>query len=116
MIEVGAPITTMLAVTDSGAGNIATTVVRTTVATVFELALRPGFRWAVGKQFITANITLAALGGWDCFFDEEHVTWVRGWPELDSPEVAALLVAEALGPGAIPSYDLADIRSEDYEL
>ena len=51
---------------------------------------------------------MTVTGAWDRLFADEHVTWIRGWPELDSPEVQALLVADALGPGAVPEHEMLE--------
>lgn len=102
-VDAGDKITTTLAVTDAETGVLTTYVVRTTVATSF---MPGGFRWTEGSMLPTRHASLTITGAWDRLFADEHLTWIRGWPELDSPEVQALLVADALGPGAVPEHEM----------
>ncbi len=113
-VDAGDKVTTTLAVTDSETGDITTYVVRTTVvAGAAALALPIGFRWTEGSMLPTKHAQLSITGAWDRLFADEHITWIRGWPEIDSPEVQALLVADALGPGAVPEHALNDGGSSD---
>ena len=109
-VDAGDKVTTLLAVTDAETGELATYVVRTTVATAF---MPGGFRWTEGSMLPTKHASLSITGAWDRLFADEHVTWIRGWPELDNPEVQALLVADALGPGAVPEHALNGGGSSD---
>lgn len=110
-VDAGDKVTTLLAVTDAETGDLATYVVRTTVATAF---MPDGFRWGSGHGRIGKGVTITVNGVCcDRLFADEHLTWIRGWPAWDSPEVQALLVADAMGPGAMPEHELAHLDSGD---
>jgi len=51
----------------------------------------------------------------DCVERDEGATWIRGWPDLDSEEVAALLAAFAFAGGESSKlYGINDDDDEDY--
>lgn len=71
---------------------------QTHIASVFDLAPRPGFRFAGGRAQLNAMWSIEADDRpGDRFFEDEGLTWIRGWPAIDSAEVDALRAAFTLG-------------------
>lgn len=110
-LAAGDKVTTLLSVTDCDTGDTATYVVHTTVVTAF---MAGGFRWEHGTARLLPGSTITVNGRYDRLFADEHLTWLRGWPEWDSPEVRALLVADGMGPGAVPETLFAEDTSPGY--
>jgi len=62
-------------------------VQRATVDAIFTAHPHAVFRWSTPWQYEET-----------CRLDEEHTRWIRGWPDLDSEDVQALLATAAMGP------------------
>ena len=111
IVETGEKITTVFTFLHAETGEKHTCVARTTVST--PLPPQGQFAWEKGTGYLDDGVTIPIdVPAQPMSYDDEDVTWLRGWPDVNSSEVVALLAGEALRDvGAVPQQMFGDLDS-----